>query len=226
MRTWRTGSASSGGSSCARVPGSVPASAAAAAARTSGVGVGQRAAQGRQRGRAPGAGPASAPRWRARSPTARDRWPRATSICGAPCRAAVGGAEGLGEGLEAGPALRIPAFDRIGRPLRRAGRCGTGCRHWACPGSTRAVGARDAQAVVVARVDHHVGGRRHVAVGALRRPACPARGGGARPRRTSPPGGTGAHTALPGARSFSVCGSWQSEQVTPCACIRLCRKEP
>ena len=35
-----------------------------------------------------------------------------------------------------------------------------------------------------------------------------------------------AHTPLPGARSFSECGSWQSEQVTPCACILLCANEP
>ena len=34
------------------------------------------------------------------------------------------------------------------------------------------------------------------------------------------------HTALPGARSFCVWGSWQSEQLTPFACIRLCRNEP
>ena len=30
----------------------------------------------------------------------------------------------------------------------------------------------------------------------------------------------------PAARNLSECGSWQSEQVTPAAYIRLCRKEP
>ena len=35
-----------------------------------------------------------------------------------------------------------------------------------------------------------------------------------------------ASTVLPAVRSFSECGSWQSEQVTPSACILLCANEP
>ena len=35
-----------------------------------------------------------------------------------------------------------------------------------------------------------------------------------------------AHTALPCARSFPVCGSWQSLQVTPFEYMRLERNEP
>ncbi len=35
-----------------------------------------------------------------------------------------------------------------------------------------------------------------------------------------------AQTELPGARSFCVCGSWQSLQVTPAPCILLCSHEP
>ena len=34
------------------------------------------------------------------------------------------------------------------------------------------------------------------------------------------------HTWLPGARSLAVCGSWQSEHVTPRWYILLCRNEP
>ena len=35
-----------------------------------------------------------------------------------------------------------------------------------------------------------------------------------------------AQTALPAARNFSECGSWQSEHVTPAACILLCVNGP
>ena len=34
-----------------------------------------------------------------------------------------------------------------------------------------------------------------------------------------------AHTALPSARSLPLCGSWQSLQVTPLACIFDCRND-
>ena len=88
------------------------------------------------------------------------------------------------------------------------------------------VGPRHLEAVIVARVDHHVGLGRHVAVDALAaglaRRVVVVLGHVERARA----GGTGRRRALPSARSFRLCGSWQSEQVTPAAYILLCRNEP
>ena len=77
-------------------------------------------------------------------------------------RAAIAGGERLGKGLLAGLALRVPARDGVGRPLRALLRVAVaaGVRR---AERNRPVGPRDAHRVVVPWVDHHVGRRRHVA---------------------------------------------------------------
>ena len=94
-----------------------------------------------------------------------------------------GGLECLGVGLEALPARPMPAFDRRRRP------CGRLVAVTVVAGIGRAelhrqIGPRDAEAVIVPAIDHHVGARRHVAGRAGSAPGSPPRDGGARPRRT------------------------------------------
>ena len=118
----------------------------------------------------------------------------------------------------------VPAHHLLGCPLRAAiavaSRAGIG----GAQGDGQ-VGPGHAEAVISPGVDHHVRPRRHVAGDAT---------SGLRARlvmvvlRTVEPGGEMAlaQTALPGARSPSPCGSWQSEHVTPALNIRLCRNDP
>ncbi len=81
--------------------------------------------------------------------------------------AAIGAGEGLREVLETGLALGEPVGDGPRRPVRLAVRVAgvAGVRSSQLFGQVR---ARNAHRVVVARIDHHVGRRRHVAGRALR----------------------------------------------------------
>jgi len=102
---------------------------------------------------------------------AHDRWIRDARSDGdqAPrCAraAAAAGVDGLAVVGFAAPLRAVPARDPVGRPLRRAFAV---ARVAGVRGAElhRQVGPRHPQAVVATRIDHHVGRRRHVAVGAL-----------------------------------------------------------
>ena len=89
--------------------------------------------------------------------------------------------ERLGVGLEALAVRPVPAFDRGRRPCRRL----VGVTVVAGVGRAELhgqIGTRNAEAVIVPLIDHHVGARRHVARRAGERRAPPSHGGGARPR--------------------------------------------
>ena len=93
------------------------------------------------------------------------------------------------------------------------------------PKLSREVGTGNAEAVIVALVDHHEGPRRHVAeTQADRR--------GSRPRdgcawRSCTFGWWHwMQTSSPERSSLALCGSWQLLQVTPAANILLCLNEP
>ena len=81
--------------------------------------------------------------------------------------ARIGGEEGLCKALIARLGLQVPAPHRVGRPTRRAFGVAAIAGVGRAQGNA-AIGARNAQAVVVARVHAHVGGGGHVAGRALR----------------------------------------------------------
>ena len=176
MRTWRTGSSSRRGSSCARDRGVGVRKAAAAAARTRASGSPARA-QRRQRRRAQ---LQAQPPDRAGAHDRRllavlgDAGQRAAALAAARSAAQRprrrSGSPRVGRGNQ--------AFTACGRPLRRCCPRGSRCRRSACRGSPSGRGAECAS-VVVARVDHHVGRRRHVAGRRTGRPSSRAHGGGA-----------------------------------------------
>ena len=118
------------------------------------------------------------------------------------------------EGLVARRVTAEPVMHRASGPLRIAVGVArvTRIRH---PESHALIGPRHAHAVIAPRIDDHVRVLWHVAVRRTVRLSCPARGGGAQPRRTARHRGTARRPRCPGARSFCVCGSWQSLQVTP-----------
>ena len=138
------------------------------------------------------------------------------------------GVDRLGPVRPAGSRGPPPSGRRVGGPLRRLLRVavGAGVRRAELH---RQVGTRHAEAVVVARVDHHVG--RAPACG-RRRSAAPAEPlgmvSGAPVSRTSPAAWQrGTHAGRRDAAQLACCADRGSRvQVTPAAYIRLCRNEP
>ena len=145
----------------------------------------------------------------------------AASAWSAPCRM-----ESLGVVLEALAVRSVPASRSRPPPIapvlsRVAIVAGIGRAEL-----DRQIGPRDAEAVIVPPVDHHVGARRHVARRAGRRGARRRHGGDASTAAYLSAAWHCRQTPSPGARSFALCGSWQSLQVTPAANILLCLNEP
>ena len=76
--------------------------------------------------------------------------------------------------------------------------------------------------MIVAGIDHHVGARLHVAGDAGRRRIDIGVMAVRSRRRISRAHGIAGRPPSPEKRSFELCGSWQSLQVTPAANILLC----
>ena len=165
MRTARTGSSSSGARSSTRSAGSTLSRALTDARRTSGS---PSFSPARTTSRA--GGPGGGPRRRIALARAMAGW---SPIAGDGLQelrrarsADRGRCERLGVALVPARGVPVPGLHLLGRPLGRptgvASR--TRVRHAELH---REVRARDAEAVIVARVDHHVGGGRHVAADAV-----------------------------------------------------------
>ncbi len=116
-------------------------------------------------------------------------------------RSGGGRAERLGVALIAARRAPVPGLHLLGRPCGRAIRVASRARVRHAEGD-REIGTGDPEAVVVARVDDHVGGGGHVAAADSRRRASPWGGSDAWPRCTSAPSGS---RGTPGSRARGAC---------------------